>query len=187
MPLVVLFNFLDGFQVTLTGAISGIGKQHLCAPIIAVCYWCLGLPLGAVLSFAYDLELHGLWLGMLAAVSVHCVCYVVILLCYSWNSNDYSHQLTEAGPGSPFSNGQHPRPSSPRGHAPFSFTQPQPDNAGSGSGQLNTPGPGYSSGGFSAPNYVRASKGGLYNDLKAQEDEYGYIPQAQWDAHDQYR
>jgi len=79
MPLVACFTFLDGIQVVLSGIIIGAGKQGATPVILLVCYWVVGLPLGAVAAFDWPHNgLVGLWWGMTVAVSLHLVSYLAI-------------------------------------------------------------------------------------------------------------
>ncbi len=81
LPLVALFNFFDGLQSTMTGGISGTGKQAYSAPIITLAYWVLGLPIGYYLALPLGWGLRGIWLGMLGAATLHAGAYAVLLVC----------------------------------------------------------------------------------------------------------
>ncbi|HEY4359163.1 MAG TPA: MATE family efflux transporter [Acidobacteriaceae bacterium] len=62
------FQFFDGVQITVTGALRGAGNTT--APLLThlVCYWALGMPLGALLAFKIHLGAAGLWWGLLAGL-----------------------------------------------------------------------------------------------------------------------
>ncbi len=71
VPLLVIaafFQFCDGLQVTIIGALRGAGDTasglltHLCT------YWLCGLPLGLWLCFRRGLGARGLWLGLSTAL-----------------------------------------------------------------------------------------------------------------------
>ena len=71
VPLLVIaafFQFCDGLQVTVIGALRGAGDTasglitHLCT------YWLCGLPLGLWLCFRRGLGARGLWLGLSTAL-----------------------------------------------------------------------------------------------------------------------
>ena len=73
VPLMIVaafFQFCDGLQVTVIGALRGAGDTrsglitHLCS------YWLLGLPLGLYLCFPLKLGARGLWLGLSASLIV---------------------------------------------------------------------------------------------------------------------
>ena len=63
------FQFFDGIQITVTGALRGAGRTV--PPLVAhlVCYWVIGLPLGVLLCFHVHLGAAGLWLGLLIALT----------------------------------------------------------------------------------------------------------------------
>ncbi len=63
------FQFFDGIQITVTGALRGAGRTV--PPLVAhlVCYWVIGLPLGVLLCFHAHLGAAGLWLGLLIALT----------------------------------------------------------------------------------------------------------------------
>ena len=63
------FQFFDGIQITVTGALRGAGNTT--APLYThlICYWVAGLPLGILLCFHASLGAAGLWLGLLIALT----------------------------------------------------------------------------------------------------------------------
>jgi MATE family multidrug resistance protein len=82
VPLLLIaagFQFFDGVQITATGAMRGAGNTT--APFLTqlVCYWAIGMPLGAVLGFHEKLGAAGLWWGLLIALT--CGAFV---LCFFW-------------------------------------------------------------------------------------------------------
>ena len=63
------FQFFDGIQINVTGALRGAGNTA--APLYTqiVCYWIVGMPLGWWLGFRAHLGAAGLWLGLLVALT----------------------------------------------------------------------------------------------------------------------
>jgi MATE family multidrug resistance protein len=63
------FQFFDGIQITVTGALRGAGNTL--APFFThlLCYWIIGMPLGILLCFRAHLGAAGLWLGLLIALT----------------------------------------------------------------------------------------------------------------------
>ena len=63
------FQFFDGIQITVTGALRGAGNTL--APFFThlLCYWVIGMPLGILLGFRAHLGAAGLWLGLLIALT----------------------------------------------------------------------------------------------------------------------
>ncbi len=70
MLVAAVFQFCDGLQVTVIGALRGAGDTrsglltHLCS------YWLFGLPLGCFLCFERGMGARGLWLGLCASLTV---------------------------------------------------------------------------------------------------------------------
>ena len=72
VPLLLIaagFQFFDGLQITLTGALRGAGNTT--APLYTqlVCFWLVAMPLGCTLAFHDKLGAAGLWLGLLIALT----------------------------------------------------------------------------------------------------------------------
>jgi MATE family multidrug resistance protein len=72
IPLLLIaagFQFFDGIQITVTGALRGAGNTL--APLFThlICYWIIGMPLGILLGFHAHLGAAGLWLGLLIALT----------------------------------------------------------------------------------------------------------------------
>jgi MATE family multidrug resistance protein len=79
------FQLFDGLQTVATGALRGAGDTR--TPMIChlVCYWLIGLPLGAYLCFRMHLGATGLWTGL-------CVALILIgsTLLYIWHRTERS-------------------------------------------------------------------------------------------------
>jgi len=88
LPLTLAFSFLDSHQAALTGIIQATGRQYLAAPLVFVCYWIVGVPLGLSLALGAfggtRWGLNGLWTGMLLAVIGHTISFAVVVGCLDW-------------------------------------------------------------------------------------------------------
>lgn len=88
LPLTLVFSFLDSHQSALTGIIQAAGRQYLGAPLVFVCYWLVGVPLGICLALgAAGLPrwgLEGLWVGMLVAVIGHVASFTIAVCRLDW-------------------------------------------------------------------------------------------------------
>ena len=76
IPICALFQVIDGAQVTLNGILYGTGKLVVSAAAKFISFYVLGLPLGSLLAFYFDLKLHGLWIGL--AMGLFAVCILVV-------------------------------------------------------------------------------------------------------------
>ena len=77
--IVALFQIFDGAQVTLSGALRGLGATKPIMVTIFLGYWLLGLPVGAYLAFKQNLEVYGLWIGLALALFICAVIFSLIL------------------------------------------------------------------------------------------------------------
>ena len=69
-----VFEIVDGLQVTFGGILKGI-KQTKVASICAITgYWFVGIPLGAILCYHFNMLLKGFWIGLASALFI--VCFV---------------------------------------------------------------------------------------------------------------
>ncbi|MBB6610035.1 MATE family efflux transporter [Pontibacter sp. Tf4] len=65
-----LFQISDGVQVVGLGALRGLEDVRIPGVISLVAYWVFGLPVGYVLGFKLGFGVNGVWLGLLAGLSV---------------------------------------------------------------------------------------------------------------------
>ncbi|NXN99214.1 S47A1 protein, partial [Rhinopomastus cyanomelas] len=84
IPVYVVFHLFEAMCGACSGVLRGIGRQKFGAILNAVCYYGVALPLGAVLLFVARIGVIGLWLGMLACVSLLCTCFVVYICRMDW-------------------------------------------------------------------------------------------------------
>ncbi|KAK3256336.1 hypothetical protein CYMTET_34520 [Cymbomonas tetramitiformis] len=76
-PHVCIFIFFDYFQGSAQGVARGTGQQAKGAWIVVIGNYCIGLPLGFVLTFHFGYGIRGLWWGMIAGY-----CAVMFLFSY---------------------------------------------------------------------------------------------------------
>ncbi|RZL49635.1 MAG: MATE family efflux transporter [Pedobacter sp.] len=58
------FQLFDGTQVVGLGVLRGIGDVNVPTIITFLSYWVIGIPLGYVLGFYFDLGVKGIWYGL---------------------------------------------------------------------------------------------------------------------------
>lgn len=73
------FQFFDGLQTTLTGALRGAGNTT--APFLTqlVCFWVVAMPLGALLAFHFHMAAAGVWMGLAIALAG-----AAVVMTYVW-------------------------------------------------------------------------------------------------------
>ena len=68
--LAAAFQFSDGIQVTANGALRGLKDTTIPMIITTVAYWGIGMPLGWWLTFRAGFGARGMWIGLIAGLSV---------------------------------------------------------------------------------------------------------------------
>ncbi|NXG73666.1 S47A1 protein, partial [Baryphthengus martii] len=84
IPIYVVFHLFEAMCGACSGVLRGIGKQKFGAILNAVGYYAVGLPLAVVLLFVAKIGVIGLWLGMLACVSILCTCFIIYISRMDW-------------------------------------------------------------------------------------------------------
>jgi multidrug resistance protein, MATE family len=74
-----LFQIADGAQAVASGMLRGLHDTTIPMIYAGIGYWGVGLPLGAVLAFWFDLKGNGIWLGLSAGLAS-----VAVLLLWRW-------------------------------------------------------------------------------------------------------
>lgn len=68
-----LFQFSDGIQAASNGALRGLKDTRVPVLLTAFSYWLVGMPFGWWLAFRQGWGASGLWLGLIAGLSVAAV------------------------------------------------------------------------------------------------------------------
>ncbi|XP_073150037.1 protein DETOXIFICATION 40-like [Henckelia pumila] len=76
---------LNGVQPVLSGVAVGCGWQAFVAYVNVGCYYIVGLPLGAVLGFKFNLGAKGVWLGMMGGTAMQTIILVWVTIRTDWN------------------------------------------------------------------------------------------------------
>lgn len=83
IPILSLFQIADGINASSSGALRGMGRQHLCAGVNIVTFYCFALPLGIWLAY-HGWGLKGLWIGFCAALWSAGILEWIIVACTRW-------------------------------------------------------------------------------------------------------
>lgn len=91
-----LFQFSDGIQVASNGALRGLKDTRVPMAITLFAYWGVGMPVGWWLAFHVGLGARGIWMGLIAGLSVA----ALLLFVRFWRSS-YRHPVGTFGPIAP--------------------------------------------------------------------------------------
>ncbi|KAK4709991.1 hypothetical protein R3W88_004504 [Solanum pinnatisectum] len=83
-PLLALSLILNGIQPVLSGVAVGCGWQAFVAYVNVGCYYVVGIPLGIVLGFYFNLEAKGIWLGMLGGTAMQTIILLWVTFRTDW-------------------------------------------------------------------------------------------------------
>ncbi|XP_066520432.1 solute carrier family 47 member 4 isoform X2 [Hoplias malabaricus] len=77
-------QFFNGLLCAGMGIVLGTGQQKIAAAANLFGYYCIGLPLSIALTFPADLHVAGFWLGLLVAVFLLSIFFIVFILKLNW-------------------------------------------------------------------------------------------------------
>lgn len=84
MDVYCFHQLFDGLICVCTGIFLGTGKQKIPAVANFIGYYCIGLPLGAVLMFVAKLRVLGFWLGLLICAILLSTFYIIVIFKLNW-------------------------------------------------------------------------------------------------------
>ncbi|XP_051151964.1 protein DETOXIFICATION 21-like [Andrographis paniculata] len=84
-PLLAFSILLNSVQPVLSGVAIGSGWQSVVAWVNVASYYIVGVPIGIVLGYVYNLLVEGVWIGMLIGIVVQTVVLVVITYRTDWD------------------------------------------------------------------------------------------------------
>ncbi len=73
MVIAAVFQLSDGIQVVALGVLRGISDVNIPTWITMFAYWGVALPLGYFLAFIMKLDAIGVWIGLLAGLTISAV------------------------------------------------------------------------------------------------------------------
>ncbi|KAF8414091.1 hypothetical protein HHK36_002090 [Tetracentron sinense] len=84
-PLLAVTLILNGVQPVLSGVAVGCGWQAFVAYVNVGCYYVIGIPLGALLGFKFDLGAKGIWSGMIGGTAIQTIILLWVTYRADWN------------------------------------------------------------------------------------------------------
>ncbi|XP_059661068.1 protein DETOXIFICATION 40-like [Cornus florida] len=90
-PLLSITLILNGIQPVLSGVAVGCGWQAFVAYVNVGCYYVVGVPLGALLGFYFNLGTKGIWSGMIGGTLMQ-----TLILIWATYRTDWNKEVEEA-------------------------------------------------------------------------------------------
>lgn len=84
-PFLAVSIILNGIQPVLSGVAVGCGWQAFVAYVNVGCYYIIGIPVGAVLGFKFDLGAKGIWSGMIGGTFIQTLILLWVTFRTDWN------------------------------------------------------------------------------------------------------
>ncbi|GLJ46776.1 hypothetical protein SUGI_0986530 [Cryptomeria japonica] len=76
---------LNSVQPVLSGVAVGGGWQGLIAYVNVGCYYVIGVPLGLLMGYKFDLGAKGIWTGMICGTALQTIVLIFITYFTDWN------------------------------------------------------------------------------------------------------
>ena len=100
-----LFQFSDGIQVAANGALRGLKDTRAPMAITLFAYWGVGMPTGWWLAFHRGLGARGMWMGLIAGLTVAALMLFVRFWRSAWRERWRRHMAEPAEPPVPVAPG----------------------------------------------------------------------------------
>ncbi|CAM0949371.1 unnamed protein product [Alopecurus aequalis] len=84
LPILGISFFIDGLHSSLSGVLTGSGKQKIGAAVNLGAFYLLGIPMAVVLAFFFHLNGMGLWLGIVCGSFTKLAFLIFIAWCIDW-------------------------------------------------------------------------------------------------------
>ncbi|KAJ8761780.1 hypothetical protein K2173_004591 [Erythroxylum novogranatense] len=84
-PLLAVTLILNGIQPVLSGVAVGCGWQAVVAYVNIGCYYVVGVPIGCLLGFTFDLGAKGIWIGMIGGTLMQTIILLWVTFRTDWN------------------------------------------------------------------------------------------------------
>nr|KYP65523.1 Protein TRANSPARENT TESTA 12 [Cajanus cajan] len=84
VPILASFAFIDSIQTAFQGIARGCGWQKLGAIVNLGSFYFIGAPFSVVTAFVLHMKGRGLFLGIVLAIIIQMLCFLVITLRANW-------------------------------------------------------------------------------------------------------
>lgn len=83
-PLLAFSILMNSVQPVLSGVAIGAGLQSIVVYVNLGCYYLVGIPFGLVLGYVINLQVEGVWIGMLMGTLIQTLVLLVITVRTDW-------------------------------------------------------------------------------------------------------
>lgn len=84
IPILAISYLIDGLHSSLSGVLTGCGKQKIGARVSLGAFYLAGIPMAVLLAFVFRLNGMGLWLGILCGSMTKLFLLMWITMCINW-------------------------------------------------------------------------------------------------------
>ncbi|KAK6149761.1 hypothetical protein DH2020_017286 [Rehmannia glutinosa] len=84
-PFLAVTLLLNGIQPVLSGVAVGCGWQAFVAYVNIGCYYVVGIPIGCILGFKFNLGVKGIWSGMIGGTAMQTLILIWVTFRTDWN------------------------------------------------------------------------------------------------------
>ncbi|KAG8091494.1 hypothetical protein GUJ93_ZPchr0012g21508 [Zizania palustris] len=85
LPVLAISFFIDGLHSSLSGVLTGCGKQKIGAAVNLGAFYVVGIPMAVLLAFSLHLNGMGLWLGIVCGSIIKLLMLVFISCRIDWD------------------------------------------------------------------------------------------------------
>ncbi|XP_066367018.1 protein DETOXIFICATION 16-like isoform X1 [Miscanthus floridulus] len=85
LPILGISFFIDGLHSSLSGVLTGCGKQKIGAAVNLGAFYLLGIPMAVLLAFIFHLNGMGLWLGIVCGSVTKLVFLLFVTCSIDWD------------------------------------------------------------------------------------------------------
>lgn len=89
--LIFFYEILDYLTAVTGGVLRGQGRQKIGGYLNLIAYYCVAIPIAFLLAFHFKLQLYGLYIGMVIALT-----FVAVLQLYYINRSDWQAIINES-------------------------------------------------------------------------------------------
>jgi len=68
-----VFQISDSVQATSAGLLRGIKDMKIPTVFIGIAYWVIGIPVGCLLAFTFDMGAAGIWIGLILGLTASAI------------------------------------------------------------------------------------------------------------------